>query len=266
MNSTPTRRPPRFACAIACVSRSCSSRRFGRPVSASRVAMYCSRSSAWIRDDTSCTNDRIDAILPSASSSAEWYHSHQIVSPSLRLLRVRPVARGSSPLVSDCEHAGERLAVGLVQERRCPRCGMPSTSSATPAEDVLRLRRPAHEPEIAVPLEHRERRVADVRRQHPVRAAQRLLVVLLVVDVGVHGVDADDLAFAVAVRRVVDRLPARIARRLHQHLLGRDDLALQHAREQRLQLREALVADDLGDLAAGRGPCGSRPAIPRCGG
>ena len=84
MNSTPTRRPLRRACAIACVSRSFSIRRLGSPVSASRVAMYCSRSSAWIRELTSCTNDRIDTTLPSPSSSAEWYHSHEIVLPSLR--------------------------------------------------------------------------------------------------------------------------------------------------------------------------------------
>ena len=58
----------------------------GSPVSASRVARYCSRSSAWIRDETSCTNDRIETIWPASSSSAEWYHSHQIVSPSLAVI------------------------------------------------------------------------------------------------------------------------------------------------------------------------------------
>ena len=84
MNSTPTRRPLRRACAIACVSRSWSISRFGRPVSASRVAMYCRRSSAWIRELTSCTNDRIDTTLPSSPTSAECHHSHQIVLPSLR--------------------------------------------------------------------------------------------------------------------------------------------------------------------------------------
>ena len=36
--------------------------------------------------------------------------------------------------------------------------------------------------------------------EHPVRAAQRILVLLLVVDVCVYGVDADDVALVVAVR------------------------------------------------------------------
>jgi hypothetical protein len=36
----------------------------GSPVSASRVAMCCSRSSAWMRSETSCTNERIETMLP----------------------------------------------------------------------------------------------------------------------------------------------------------------------------------------------------------
>ena len=129
MNSTPTRRPERRACAIACASRSCSSRRLGRPVRASRVAMYCSRSSAWIRALTSWTKDRIDTMRPASSSRHEWYHSHQIVSPSIRWLRVRPVARGSSPPTS-------LASIAAVASRSdswisgFPDSGIPSTSSA----------------------------------------------------------------------------------------------------------------------------------------
>ena len=143
MNSTPTRWPLRLACAIACVRRSCSSSRLGSPVSASRVARYCRRSSAWMRDDTSCTNDRIDTIWPSSSSSAEWYHSHQIVLPSLRWLRVRPVARGSSPPIRRADQAGERLRgrpraragcrrAACPGSRRCAsrRCSPPAATSA----------------------------------------------------------------------------------------------------------------------------------------
>ena len=129
MNSTPTRRPLRFACAIACARRSCSSRRLGRPVSASRVAMCCRRSSAWIRSDTSCTKDRIETMFPRSSSRQEWYHSHQIVCPPFLLFRVRPVVRGSSPLIS-------RLSSSATAPRSSscssglPSIGMPSTSSA----------------------------------------------------------------------------------------------------------------------------------------
>ena len=68
--------------------------------------------------------------------------------------------------------------------------------------------------------------------------------------VRVHGVDADDPAFRVAVRRVVHRLPALLADRLREQLLDRHRLALQHALEQRAHLREALAADDVGHRAA----------------
>ena len=209
MNSTPTRRPQRLACAIACARRSCSSRRLGRPVSASRVAMCCSRSSAWIRERNVLheRQDR-DDVARRRRARHEWYHSHQIVSPSIavvarqagraRLLAADQLARAAPPTAP----RSASWSSGLPSIRH------PQHLVGAPAEDVLGLRRPAHEPEIAVPLEHRQRRVVDVRRQHPVGAAQRVLVALLVVDVGVHGVDADDVAFGVAVRRVVDGLPA----------------------------------------------------------
>ena len=73
-----------------------------------------------------------------------------------------------------------------------------------------------------------------MRGEHPVRAAQRFFVALLVVNVGVHRVDADDIAFGVAVGREVDRLPALLAIGLHQELFRGDRLAAQHTREQRL--------------------------------
>ena len=204
-------------------------------------------------------------MLPWSSSRHEWYHSHQIVSPSLRLLRVRPVVRGSSPLMRRVEELGDGAAVVVVQQRIAVDRHAEHFLGA-PAEDVLGLRRPAHEAEVAVPLEHRERRVVDVRRQHPVRAAQRVLVALLVVDVGVHRVDADDPAFGVAVRRVVDRFPALLADRLREELLDGHRLALQHALEQRPHLREALAADDVGHRAAGELVALQAAAIPRCGG
>ena len=103
-----------------------------------------------------------------------------------------------------------------------------------PSEYVLRLRRPPHEAEFAVPLHDREWRVIDVRRQHPVRAPQRFGVVLLLVDVRVDGVDADHIAFAVAIGRVVDAFPALLPIGLPQQFLGRHFLAVQHAIEQRL--------------------------------
>ena len=188
-------------------------------------------------------------MLPWSSSRHEWYHSHQIVSPSLRLLRVRPVVRGSSPLMRRVRSSATAPRSASCSKRIAVERHAQDFLGA-PAEEVLGLRRPAHEAEIAIPLEHRERRVVDVRRQHPVGAAQRVLVALLVVHVGVHGVDADDAAFGVAVRRVVDRFPALLADRLREQLLDGDGLALQHALEQRAHLREPLVADDVGHRAA----------------
>ena len=113
------------------------------------------------------------------------------------------------------------------------------------------LRRPAHQLEVAVPFQHGERRVVDVRGEHPVRTTQRFLVALLVVDVGVYRVDPDDVAFGVAVGREVDRFPALLAVGLRQELLGRDRLAAQHPRKQRLELTPARLADDLADATAG---------------
>src|SRR4029079_6963334 len=149
------------------------------------------------------------------------------------------------------DELGHRRTIGFVRQLAA---GDPDAQDLlrTPPEDVLGLRRPPHQAEIAVPFEHRQRRVVDVRRQHPVGATQRFLVALLVVNVGVHGVDADDVAFAVAVRRVVNRLPSLLAVRLHQHLLGRYRLAGKHAVHQRLQLPRAGIADDFADLPTGQ--------------
>jgi hypothetical protein len=147
------------------------------------------------------------------------------------------------------QELGDGAAVLVVQQRVAVERHAEHFVRA-PAEQLLGLRRPAHEPVIAVPLEHRERRVVDVRGQHPVRAAQRVLVLLLVVDVGVHRVDADHAAFGVAVRRVVHGFPPLVADRLRQELLDGHGLALQHALEQRAHLGEALVADDVCHRAA----------------
>ena len=83
-------------------------------------------------------------MCPWSSSSAEWYHSHQIVSPSLRWLRVRPVARGSSPedrrSISDEDAArssscSSTLSVSCIprtssvpQPKMCSACGDQRTS------------------------------------------------------------------------------------------------------------------------------------------
>ena len=181
-------------------------------MSASRVAMYCSRSSAWMREITSCTNDRIDTM------SALVVEQRRVV--PLAPDRARRPCGGCGEARRARLLAGHQLVDQLDHRVAIDSCvswlpvsGMPSTSSAPQPKMLLGLRRPAHQPEIAVPLEHRERRVVDVRRQHPVRAAQRVLVALLVVDVGVHRVDADDVAFGVAIRRVVDRLPSAARRR-----------------------------------------------------
>ena len=66
------------------------------PVSASRVAMYCSRSSAWMREETSCTNDRIDTMLAVLVEQARVV---PLAPDRLAVLAVvarqAPVARGS---------------------------------------------------------------------------------------------------------------------------------------------------------------------------
>ncbi len=67
-----------------------------------------------------------------------------------------------------------------------------------------------------------------------------------------HCVDADDVAVVVPVRRVMDRLPLRVADRLRKLELGRHDFAGQHAVEQRLQHLEARVAGDVGNRAPGQ--------------
>ena len=74
---------------------------------------------------------------------------------------------------------------------------------------------------------------------------------LLLVDIGVNGVDADDVALGVAIGRVVDAFPALFTVGLLQQFFRRYFLAVQHAVEQRLQLKEALFADDLGHSASG---------------
>ena len=148
------------------------------------------------------------------------------------------------------QHRRGRLAVGLV-DQRVARQRHPEHLVGAPAEDVLGLRRPPDEPEIAIPLQHRQRRVVDVRGEHPVGAAQRLLVALLLVDVGVHRVDADDVGLGVAVGRVVDLLPAHLAVLLRQQQLGGDGLAGEHPREQRLELREAGLPGQFRDRTPG---------------
>ena len=141
----------------------------------------------------------------------------------------------------------EGLAVFFVHERAVGERN-PQDFVRAPAEDVLRLRRPANEPEVAVPLEHRQRRIADVRRQHPVHALQFVFVAFLVVDIRVHRVDADHVALGIAIRRKVNRFPALLAVRLRELLFGRHRFAGEHAIEQRPQLVRALVADHVGDL------------------
>jgi hypothetical protein len=46
--------------------------------------MYWRRSSAWIREETSCASERIEITCPASSRSAELCHSTQITEPSLR--------------------------------------------------------------------------------------------------------------------------------------------------------------------------------------
>ena len=200
--------------------------------------------------DTSCTNDRIETMLPRSSSRHEWYHSHQIVCPSLRLLRVRPVVRGSSPLMRRV-----RSSATAPRSASCsnglPSIGIPSTSSARQPKscsacgDQRTSRKSrSHSSTASGVLLMCEESIQLARRQ-------RVLVALLVVHVRVHGVDADDPAFRVAVRRVMDGFPALLADRLREQLLDRDRLALQHALQQRAHLGEALAADDVGHGAAG---------------
>jgi hypothetical protein len=78
------------------------------------------------------------------------------------------------------DQARETGAVVLVQQRAVVERNA-KDFLGLPAKDVLGLRRPAHQLEIAVPLQHRQRGVVDVRREHPVDALQLLLVALLVV-------------------------------------------------------------------------------------
>ena len=265
MNSTPTRRPLRLACAMACPSRSCSSRRLGRPVSASRVARYCSRSSAWMRELTSCTNDRMETMRPCSSSRHEWYHSHQMVCGVLAVVAVetrRARLLAGHQLVDQRDHL---VAIRLVRQLAAGDRHAEHFLGAPP-EDMLSLRRPAHQAKIAVPLQHRQRRIVDVRGQHPVGAAQRFLVALLVVDIGVHRVDADDVALGVAVRRVVDRFPALLAIGLQQQLLGRHRLARQTRASPAVRAGRRALRRPLRRCGARSGPCGSPTATPRCAG
>ena len=71
----------------------------------------------------------------------------------LRWLRVRPVARGSSPPIRRPTRPA-KLSRSSSCTSGLSESGMPRISSELPAEDVLGLRRPADEPEIEVPLQH----------------------------------------------------------------------------------------------------------------
>ena len=69
------------------------------------------------------------------------------------------------------QELGDGAAVFVVQQRIAVDRHAQHFLGA-PAEELLGLRRPAHEAVVAVPLQHGERRVVDVRGQHPVGAAR----------------------------------------------------------------------------------------------
>ncbi len=115
-----------------------------------------------------------------------------------RWLRVRPVARGSSPVMrrstrpaklsrsSSCSSGLSASGMPRISSRRQPKmfsaCGdqrtsRKSRSHSSTASGVLLM----------------------CDGEHPVGALQLVLVALLVVDVGVHRVDADHVALGVAV-------------------------------------------------------------------
>ena len=120
-----------------------------------------------------------------------------------------------------------------------------------PAEDLLRLWRPADEKKVGVPLQHRQRCVVDVRGKHPVGAVQRFLVALLVVNVGMRRIDADDVSLGIAIRRKVYRFPAQLAVGLNKEQLIGNGFAGKNSRQQRLQLPRPRVAQNLGHRSAG---------------
>ena len=147
-------------------------------------------------------------------------------------------------------HFDDLLAIGFVRELTAAD-GNPVHFIGAPAEDVLRLRRPADKTKVAVPLQHRQRRVVDVRGKHPVGAVQRFLVALLVVDVGVRRIDADHVAIGIAIRCEVYRFPTLIAVGLNKQLLGGNGFAGKNPRQHRLQLLRPRVAQNLGHRPAG---------------
>ena len=170
MNSTPTRRPLRLRLRDRLrqplvqqqpVGQARSARR-ASPGTAAALPPGCATTRP-ARTTGSTRSGRRRRAAPSGTTRT------RSCSPSLRWLRVRPVARGSSPLMSRATRPANAAAVVLVHQRVVGERHAEHLVGA-PAEDVLRLRRPAHEAEVAVPLEHRERRVADVRREHPVGA------------------------------------------------------------------------------------------------
>ena len=268
MNSTPTRWPLRLACAIACDRRSCSSSRFGSPVSASRVARYCSRSSAWIRERHVLheRQDRHDlavvveqrGVVPLAPDRVA------VLAVVAREARSRAAPRRSSA----CSTRPANASRSSSWTAGCRRAECRGSRRLVQPKMFSRLRRPAHEPEVAVPLQHRERRVADVATTaSSSRARSVVLVALLVVDVGVHRVDADDVAFGVAVAARSAPTPSAASRRAATSCFSVDTVSPFSTRSSSgPQLIRALVADAPRRTCGRSGPCGSRPAIPRCGG
>ena len=190
--------------AIACVRRSCSSSRLGKPVSASRAPGTAAvpRPVSATRRPARTTGSRRSGLRRPAPSDTTRTRSFAVAAVIAREAgRPRLFATMRRP-------RDPRRPRGLPRARAGCRRAESRESRRTPAEDVFRLRRPANQPEITVPLEHRQRRVADVRRQHPVDALQFVFVAFLVVDIRVHRVDSDHVPFGVAIRRKVNRFRA----------------------------------------------------------
>ena len=118
------------------------------------------------------------------------------------------------------------------------------------AEDRLGVAGPAHHLEVRVPLDHRKRRVVEVRGQDRVGAAQLLFDQLLVVDVAGGRVIAEVVAAGIVARGEVHVHPAAAAvgerdQALHAHVL-----AGFHAAQDRVQRLGAGRAQHLQDARA----------------
>ena len=172
----------------------------------------------------------------------------------LAVLAVVSIETGGARLVAGHElvHQLDDLLAIAFEGELTAADGDPVHFIGAPAEDVLGLGRPADKTKVAVPLQHRQRRVVDVGGKHPVGAVQRFLVALLVVDVGVCRIDADDVALDIAVRRKVHRFPALLAIGLNEELLGGNGFAGENSRQERLQLRRPRFAQNLGHRPAGQ--------------